>query len=142
MVGVGDVESPQIEGGVARHGGQIGIQQVVALLVQLGVVDAEYFVELRTSGFDLRQVEVIDHHGQRKLSEVIAIDLHFLQRLAEALNLGFLRIVYENVLGAPRAHQMCSDSLQTNAWCCESASGANECAHASCPLPPSSTRLR
>ena len=53
MVGIRDVESPQVESGTAGHSGQVGIQEVVALFVQLGVTDAEYFVELRASGFDL-----------------------------------------------------------------------------------------
>lgn len=39
MGGVRDVESPQVERGVARHGGQICVQQVVSLLVELSVMD-------------------------------------------------------------------------------------------------------
>ena len=75
----------------------------------------------------------INHHRQRKLSEVIPVDLHLLQRLAEVLNLAFLRIVYENVLGAVGAVRCVQVAYKRALGVVEVPPSANECERASCP---------
>ena len=64
VVGVEQIQRPQVEGVIAGHGCKKGVQQVVFFFVELGVVDAEDFVELRARPVHLGQVQVIDHDGQ------------------------------------------------------------------------------
>ena len=49
---------------VAGDGGEEGIQQVVAFVVNLGIVNAEYLVDVGGGPLDHREVAVIDDDGQ------------------------------------------------------------------------------
>ena len=49
---------------IAENRRQKRIQQVVSLFIEMCIVDAEHFVELRTPAVDPRQIEVAHHHGE------------------------------------------------------------------------------
>ena len=59
-----DQQAAEIESIIAGNSCKIGIQQVVALFIESSVMDAENLVKLRAIRFDLRQIEVVDHHGE------------------------------------------------------------------------------
>ena len=102
IVRVEQIQETQVEGVVAGNGREESIQEVVFFLVELSVVDAEDFVEVGARPVHLRHVEVVDHNGERKLSEVVAVQLDLLDAFAEFPNLGFLGVVEKHVLGGQR----------------------------------------
>src|SRR5271169_4577709 len=61
-------------------------------------MDAEYLIKVGACPVHLGQVEVVNHYGQRKLAEVISVQLDLLDGFAELLDLAFFRIVEEHVL--------------------------------------------
>lgn len=63
IVGIEDEHLPEVEGVVARHGREISVEEVVLLFVELGILDAEGFVEVGARILDSRKVQVIDHDG-------------------------------------------------------------------------------
>ena len=99
IVGVQQIERTQVEGVVAGNRGEKGVQQVVFLFIQLRVMDAEDFVEVRACAFHPGEVPVVDHHGQRKPPEVVAEEFDLFDALAEFPDLGLLRIVEQHVVG-------------------------------------------
>ena len=62
-------------------------------------MDAEDFVEIGARPVHLGHVEVVNHDGQGKLTEVIPVQFDLLDSFAEFPDLGFLGIVEEHVLG-------------------------------------------
>src|SRR5260370_163709 len=64
IVRVKKVEGTQIKKMIAGDGRQKRIQQVVLLFVELRIMDAEDFVEFRAGPVYLREVQVVNHHGQ------------------------------------------------------------------------------
>jgi hypothetical protein len=54
VVGVEQVEGAEVKDGVAGHGGQEGVQEVVAFVIELRVVNAENLVELGARAVHLR----------------------------------------------------------------------------------------
>src|SRR6516225_1445597 len=82
VVSVGDVHVAQVQGKVAGNGRKIRVQEVVAFLVKLSVVNAEDFVEVRAGTLDLGLVEIEDDDSQRELSEVVAVHLQRLERFS------------------------------------------------------------
>ena len=87
---------------VAGHGREKRIQQVVLFFVELGVVDAEDFVEFGASAVDLGQIQVVNDDGQRKLAEIIAVQFDFLDAFAKFTHLRFLGIVEQQCPGGTR----------------------------------------
>ena len=61
-------------------------------------MDAEHFVEFGARPVHLSRVEVVNHDGKRKLAEVVAVQLDFLDAFTEFPDLGFLGIIEEHVL--------------------------------------------
>src|SRR5580704_7127425 len=92
VVGVEQIKRTQVEDVVARNRGEKGVQQVVFFLVELGVVDAEHFVEIGARSVHLGHFEVVNHDGQGKLTEVISVQLDLLDSFAQFPDLGFLGI--------------------------------------------------
>src|SRR5260370_24456512 len=64
IVRIEKVERPQIKKMIHGEGRQKRIQQVVLLFVELRIMDAEDLVEFRAGPVHLREVQVVDHHGQ------------------------------------------------------------------------------
>ncbi len=64
IVGVEQIQVAEIEGVVAGNRREKCVQEVVFLFVELGVVDAEDFVEFGARPVHLRQVEVVNHDGE------------------------------------------------------------------------------
>src|ERR1700720_933244 len=73
IVGVEQIQGAQVKGVVSGNGGEEGVEQIVALVVEFGVVHAEDLVELRRGAVHGAQVEIVEDHGERKLAEVLAI---------------------------------------------------------------------
>jgi hypothetical protein len=82
IVGVEQVQGTQIECMVAGNRREKCVQKVVFFLVKLGVVDAKDFVKIGTCPVYLCQVKIVDHDGQRKLAEVVSVQLDLLDSLA------------------------------------------------------------
>src|ERR1700682_4133334 len=97
VVGVEKIEETEIEGVVAGHGGKEGIQQDVAFVVELRVVDTEDLVELRRCLFNHPEIAVIEDNGQGKLAEVVAVEFDFLDSFPQFAHLRFLRIVEQPI---------------------------------------------
>ena len=98
VVRVEEIEIAKVEGVVAGNGGEKRIQQVVAFVVELGVVNAEDFVELRGGAFHRGKIEVVQDDTQGKLAEVVAVQFDLLDALAELAHLRFLGIVEQHIL--------------------------------------------
>jgi hypothetical protein len=75
IVGVQQIQGTQVEDVVAGNRREKGIQKIVFFFIELGVVDAENFVEVGTRPIHLGQVEVVNHNGEGKLAEVISMEL-------------------------------------------------------------------
>src|SRR5262249_31351444 len=65
IVGVQKIEVTQVEGMIPRHRRQESIEKVVALLIELGVMNAEDLIEFRGGPFDHRELWVVDDDGER-----------------------------------------------------------------------------
>ena len=89
IVGVEQIQGTQVEDVVAGNRREKGVQKVVFFFVELGIVDAEHFVEVGARPIHLGQVEVVNNDGQRKLTEVIPVQLNLLDAFAEFPDLGF-----------------------------------------------------
>jgi len=55
VIGVEKIKVAEVEGIVARDCGEKGIQQVVAFVIKLGVMNAEHFVEGSGGALDERR---------------------------------------------------------------------------------------
>src|SRR5882762_2556612 len=73
VVGVEQVEVAEVKGVVSRNRSEKGVEQVVAFFIELRIMHAEDFVELRGCSFDRGEIAVVEDHGQRKESEVVAM---------------------------------------------------------------------
>src|SRR5260370_24615847 len=62
------------------------------------VVDAEEFVKLGASAVKLRVIEVVADDCQGELAEIVALEFELLDALPEFPDLGFLRVVEQNIL--------------------------------------------
>ena len=98
VVGVEQIQGTQVEDVIAGNRREKSVQEVVFFFVELGVMDAEDFVEVGAGAVHLGQIEVVNHDGQRKLAEVIPVQLDLLDAFAQFPDLGFLRIVEKHVL--------------------------------------------
>src|ERR1700733_1942642 len=98
VVGVEQVQGSQVPGVVAGNRGEEGVQQVVALVVQLGVMDAEYFVELGGGALHSGGVQVVDDDRKRKLPEVVAVKFDLLNAFAQFTDAGLFPIVEQYIL--------------------------------------------
>jgi len=58
---------------VARDRSQERVQQVVAFIEELGVVNAEDFVELGCRAFNGGKVAVVDDDGEREETKIVAV---------------------------------------------------------------------
>src|SRR5262245_51913587 len=97
VVGVGDRQAAQIEGGISGDRSQKSIQQVVTLVIELRVMNTEHLIEFGATRFHSGEVEVIHNDRQGKIAKVVSFDFQFLQGLAETLDLRFLGVVHKNV---------------------------------------------
>jgi hypothetical protein len=78
---------------VPGYGGEKAVEQVKAFIVELGVMHAENFVELRGGAFYGREIRVVQDDTQGKLSEVVAVDFDFFDALTELAHQRFLGVV-------------------------------------------------
>ena len=60
-------------------------------------MNAENLVEVGAGGVHLGGVKVIDDDAQRKVAEIVAFDFEFLDAFAQFADLGFLRVVHQNI---------------------------------------------
>ena len=102
VVGVEQIQGTQVEDVVAGNRREKGVQEVVFFFVELGVVDAEDFIEVGARPVHLGHVEVVNHDGERKLAEVIPVQLDLLDAFAQFPDLGFLGIVEQHILRGQR----------------------------------------
>ena len=98
VVGVEQIQGAQVEDVIAGNRREKGVEEVVFFFIELGIVDAEDLIEVGACAVHLGQIEVVNHDGQRKVAEVVPVQLDFLDAFAEFPDLGFLRIVEEHVL--------------------------------------------
>src|SRR5258708_35354390 len=69
IVGVEQIQGTQVEGVVAGNRREKRVQEVVFFFIELGIVDAEYLIEVGTGTIHLGYVEVVDHNGEGKLAK-------------------------------------------------------------------------
>ena len=73
IVGVEQIQGTQVEDVVARNRREKSVQEVVFFFVELGVMDAEHFIEVGARPVYLSHVEVVNHDSQRELTKVIPV---------------------------------------------------------------------
>ena len=98
IVGVEQIQGTQVEGVVAGNRREESVQKVVFFFIELGVMDAEDFVEVGARAIHLGHIEVVNHDGERELTKVIPVQLDLLNAFAQFPDLGFLGIVEQHVL--------------------------------------------
>src|SRR5580700_5331827 len=98
IVGIQKIEIAKIKGVVPGDRCEKRIQQVVAFVIELRIVNAKYFVKLSRGAFDGREVLVVEDDGQRKLPVIIAMQLDLLNPFPQFANLRFFRVVQQGVL--------------------------------------------
>src|SRR5258707_409996 len=91
VVGIEQVERTQVEDVIARYCREKCVEEIVFFFVDLGVMDAEDFVEICTCAVHLRQIEVVNYNGQRKVAVVIV----HTQMPTMAFDGGFGQVVVE-----------------------------------------------
>src|ERR1019366_4100684 len=82
VVGVEHVERTQVEDVVAGNHCQKGVQKIVFFFIELGIVDAENFIEVCACLVHLGPVQVVNHDGEGKLAKVIPVQLDLLDAFA------------------------------------------------------------
>src|SRR5260370_19618346 len=98
IIGVKQIQRTQVEDVVAGDCREKGVQQVEVFFIELGVVDAENFIEVGTGPVHLGQVKVVNDDGERKLAKVVPVALELRNAFADCPYLGFLGIVEKHVL--------------------------------------------
>src|ERR1700739_3702171 len=98
IVGVEQIEVAKIEGVVARDRRKEGIQKVVTLIVELGVMNAKDLVKFGGSALDGSEIAIVDDYGQRKLPKVVSPQFDLLDSLAQLAHLRLLGVVEQRVL--------------------------------------------
>ncbi len=98
VVRIEQVEVPEIEGVVAGDRSQERVQQVVAFIEELGIVNAEDFVKVGRRAFDGGKVAVVDDDREGEKTEVVAVQLDFLDSLPQFPDLRLLGVVEQRVL--------------------------------------------
>jgi hypothetical protein len=93
VIGIEKILRPEVKGVVAGNCREKCIEEVVFLFVKLGIVNAEHFVKFGACAVHLCRVQVIDDDGERKLAEIVPVELDLLDALPELPNLRLLRIV-------------------------------------------------
>src|SRR5580658_2393101 len=83
VVRVEQIQGTQVEDVVAGNRREKGVQEIIFFLVELGIVDAENFVEVGARPVHFGQVEVVNNNGQRKVAKVIPVQLNLLDPFAE-----------------------------------------------------------
>ena len=73
IIGVEQIQGTQVEDVVARNRREKSVQEVVFFFIELGVMDAENFIEVGACPVHLGHVEVVNHDGQRELTKVIPV---------------------------------------------------------------------
>src|SRR5258707_14782644 len=61
-------------------------------------MDAEHFIKVRAGAVDASEVEVVDHHGQGELPEIISVQFDFLDAFPQLADLGLPRIVQKDIV--------------------------------------------
>ena len=67
-------------------------------------MNAEDLIKLSACAVHLRQIEVVNYNGQRKVAEVIPVQLDLLDAFTQFSDLGFFRIVEKRVLRSRIVH--------------------------------------
>src|SRR5260370_37208772 len=75
IIGVKQIQRTQVEDVVAGDCREKGVQQVEVFFIELGVVDAENFIEVGTGPVHLGQVQVVNDDGERELAKVVPVQL-------------------------------------------------------------------
>src|ERR1700733_5628205 len=83
IIGVEQVQGTQVEDMVAGNRREKCVQKIVFLFVELGIVNAENFIEVGTCPVYLGHVEVVNHDGQKELAKVIPVQLDLLAAFTE-----------------------------------------------------------
>src|SRR5271154_6101654 len=73
VIGVEQIQGTQVEDVVARNRREKSVQEVVFFFIELGVMDAENFIEVGARSVYLGHVEVVNHYAQRELAKVIPV---------------------------------------------------------------------
>jgi hypothetical protein len=73
IVGVEQIQGTQVEDVVAGNRRKKGVQKVVFFFIELGIVNAENFIEVGARPVYLSHVEVVNHDSQRELTKVIPV---------------------------------------------------------------------
>src|ERR1019366_10612599 len=87
IVGVEQIQGAQVEDVVAGNRREKGVQEVVFFFIELGIVDAEYLIEVGARPVYFGHVEVVNHDGERELTKVIPVQLDLLDAFTEFPNL-------------------------------------------------------
>src|SRR5262245_10103972 len=87
VVGIQQIEVAKIECVVSGNGRQKRVQQVVALFIELRVMDTENLIELGCGPVDTGQIAVVNNDGQGELPEIVSVKLNFLDSLPKLANL-------------------------------------------------------
>src|SRR5712664_3880535 len=98
IVGVKQIQRTQVEDVVAGNCREKGVQQVEVFFIELGVVDAENFIEVGTGPVHLGQVQVVNDDSEGKLAKVVPVQLDLRNAFTEFPDLGFFGIVEKYVL--------------------------------------------
>ena len=109
IVGVEQIQESQVEDVIAGYRGEKRIQEVVFFFIELGVVNAEDFIEVGARPVHPGHVEVVNHDGERKLAKVVPVQFDFLNAFAQFADLGLLGIVEQHVL--------CGSVVETDLTC-------------------------
>ena len=94
-----ECESSEIMCAVARNDAQPGVQQVVRLLEEATVVNGHRLHRLGRLVLERTGVGVVQHERERALTEEVAVDLQFRERIAELLHRGARRVVDQHLSG-------------------------------------------
>ena len=73
VVGIEKIERTKVEDVIAGYSREKSVEEVVFFFIKLSVVDAKDFIEFSTCTVHLRQFEVVNHDGQRKMAEVVPV---------------------------------------------------------------------
>ena len=104
IVSIEEIQGTQVEDVVAGNRREKGVQKVVFFFVELGIVDAENFVEVGARPIHFGQVEVVNNNGQRKVAKVIPVQLNLLDPFAEFPDLALFGIIKQYILRSPVVH--------------------------------------
>src|SRR6266851_9278321 len=90
IVSIEQIQGTQVEDVVAGNRREKGVQEVVFFFIELGIMDAEDFIEVGACPVYFGHVQVVNHDSEGKLAKVIPVQLDLFDAFAEFPDLGFL----------------------------------------------------